>query len=1451
MPQGNLNGLATDAALREYCDKHYNQLLPILAEKMHQENEQQEKLKAVKARLNFEEVSQHSESGTPSRRRDLRKRLRSRRIHNVFGSREPRRRRSESPRKRDPKRKTVFKRLEKGTELAPEKHHNKRASSRRTKVLSESEGSAGGYWKSRSKKQRSSIEDDDLSQPWAAAKVDRWPMPTWCHMFNSTLTGSVRVWFDDLPPESVDSYDDLKEAFLANFRQQKKCIKDPVEIYHIKQIEGESTEDSVRRFKIESRDVKGAPEVKRGVAAGNQERKKSFSPWKQQEAGHKQNFKKGGFKNQHMLEQRHGKFTLLSESPKEIMALEKGKFKTPPPMTTPVEKRNSNKFSVTKVARQRITQSFSPDPDILFPPLEEEEGTEGPMIIEAEIRGHFIHRMYVDGGLASEILYEHCFNRLRPEIKNQMVPATAPSIGFSGEIIWPLGKISLLVKIGDDEHSTSTWMNFVIVRSSSPYNEIIGRTGVRKIQTVPSIAHGMLKFPIAGGILTLKSSKIIPIECVVVSRSEGQPRAAHQAIEERINVVINPKYPEQTIMIGSTLTEEGQNKLCDLLQCNIDVFAWKPADMTGVPRHIAKHRLNIREGCPLVKQKRRDLKDLNKACSKDGYPLPEIDWKVESFYGFPFKCFSDVYKGYHQIKMEKEDEEKTTFITSQGIFFYSNMPFGLRNAEATYQRLVDKAFYKQIGRNLEVYVDDLVIKSRTEDEIIRDIEETFKTLREINMKLNPKKCTFRVEEGMFLGYKVNNKGIKVCPNKVDAVLSLPSPKCLKDVQKLNGKLASLNMFLAKSAEKSLPFFKTLKKCTKKSDFYWIEEAKSAFKQMKQLIVKLPTLTAPKEKKELIVYLATAKEAVSAVLMTKREAKKMPIYFVSHALRGPKVNYTSKEKLVLALVHASKCLKRYFQAHPITVITDQPIKQVLLKSKVAGRLQKQSIELGEYAIHYRPRVSVKRQILADFIVEHPEEDSSDTLIAGLILTNPEGAEFTYALRFRFEATNNEAEYKALIAGLRIAEEMGVKNLQANVDSRLVQVNGTYIAKEADMIRYLEKMNPIYEYLTEETLTAEVNKARMVRHKSQRFVVINGVLYNKSFLGPWLRCVGSLQANYYLRDIHEGSCSMHTGTRSLVAKALRTRYYWLTMHKDAKALIRACQDCQVYRPVPRNPQQKLTLITSLWPFYKWGIDIARPFFEGPGKVKFLIVAIDYFTKWIEAKLVATITGNQIKKFIWDNIVCIFGLPGEIISDYGKLFRDNPFKDWCEKLCIRQHFASVKHPQVNGLVERANRSLGEGIKARLDARNKNWIEEISHVLWAHRTIIKSSNDDTPFSLTYGTEVIIPAKIGMPTLRTARVDMVQNYEALEINLDLLEERREEAAIREAKSKAKMEKYYNSKVYGTSFRPGDFVYHRNDAIHAEEVGKPGPKWEGPYEVTEALGKGAYKLRDRDGKQLP
>ncbi|GJV13785.1 reverse transcriptase domain-containing protein [Tanacetum coccineum] len=346
---------------------------------------------------------------------------------------------------------------------------------------------------------------------------------------------------------------------------------------------------------------------------------------------------------------------------------------------------------------------------------------------------------------------------------------------------------------------------------------------------------------------------------------------------------------------------------------------------------------------------------------------------------------------------------------------------------------------------------------------------------------------------------------------------------------------------------------------------------------------------------------------------------------------------------------------------------------------------------------------QKVILADFLVEKPDENTSNTSV---VETPPEP--WTLFTDGSSCVDGSGAKYEALIAGLRIVAQMGVQNVQVNVDSKLVanQVLGTYVAKEENMIKYLEKVKGLVsgfanfsinqvprsknkkayalskiastsfahlseqvlvKYLKDGTLPEDKKEVSKLCIKARQYELMEGILYKRSFLKPWLRCVGPLQANYVIREIHEGSCSMHAGPRSVVAKAIR----------------------------------------------------------------------------------------------------------------------------------------------------ANRSLGKGIKARLG------------------------------------EAVIPAEIGMPTCRTATVDTVHNDEELRLNLDLLEERWECAAICEAKAKMKMEKYYNARVRGVAFRPGDFVYRSNDASHVAAGGKLRSKWEGPYEVTEALGDGAYKLRTINGTDLP
>nr|XP_043620185.1 uncharacterized protein LOC122592037 [Erigeron canadensis] len=676
------------------------------------------------------------------------------------------------------------------------------------------------------------------------------------------------------------------------------------------------------------------------------------------------------------------------------------------------------------------------------------------------------------------------------------------------------------------------------------------------------------------------------------------------------------------------------------------------------------------------------------------------------------------------------------------------MPFGLKNAGETYQRLVDKAFHKQIGRNLEVYVDDMVIKSRTEEELLANIQETFETLRKIKMKLNPKKCSFGMEARKFLGYYISDRGIQANPSKVNKILELPAPKTVKEVQSLNGKLAALSRFFSKGADRQLPFFKTLKNCGAKKGFEWTKEADEAFEQMKKHIAELPSLISPRKGETLYIYLAASAECVSTVLLTERDRKQMPIYFVSRILQGAEANYPEMEKLVLALVHAARRLRR---------------------------VAKWAIELGAYDIEYRARHAVKGQILADFITEIRETgnsvthsttltvtgeadfetwelytdgaSSSEGCGAGIRLVSPDKQEYTYALRFEFETTNNEAEYEALIAGLDLAKDMKIRSIKAFVDSQLVanQVKGEYEAKGEIIRLYLGKtkelieqfesfdiehirrnqnkkadalsklasltfehlgkkvlikvlkersiyekrvhdlvrekgknwMTPIIEYLVSGIFPEDESEARKIRIKAPQYKLMEGNLYKKAFVTPWLRCVGPKQAETIIFEIHEGICGLHAGPRSVATKALRLGYFWPSMHRDAAKLLHNCEACQLHANVPRLPKQDMTSVTSAWPFTKWGIDIVGPLPKAPGKVKFLIVAIDYFTKWVEAKPVATINGKTIENFVWEYRIYRFGLPQMIVSDNGKQFAEGTFTEMCQRRNIKQSFTSVYHP------------------------------------------------------------------------------------------------------------------------------------------------------------------------------
>ena len=272
------------------------------------------------------------------------------------------------------------------------------------------------------------------------------------------------------------------------------------------------------------------------------------------------------------------------------------------------------------------------------------------------------------------------------------------------------------------------------------------------------------------------------------------------------------------------------------------------------------------------------------------------------------------------------------------------MPFGLKNAGATYQRLVNKMFQKQIGTSMEVYIDDMLVKSTTAELHIAHMSEVFQILREYNMKLNPAKCAFGVSAGKFLGFIVNNRGIEENPDKIKVVLDMPPPSSIKEVQRLTGRIAALSRFVSRASDKCQLFFQVLKKA-----FQWDISCEEAFSALKTYLSSPPILVSPSEGEPLTLYLAMSDFSTSAVLIRDRDRVQHPVYYCSRALRGAEERYPRMEKLILALVTTARKLRPYFQAHTIEIPTEYPMKQVLHKPETSGRLMKWAIELSEFDI----------------------------------------------------------------------------------------------------------------------------------------------------------------------------------------------------------------------------------------------------------------------------------------------------------------------------------------------------------------------------------------------------------------------------------------------------------------------------------------------------------------------
>ncbi|XP_029148809.1 uncharacterized protein [Arachis hypogaea] len=381
------------------------------------------------------------------------------------------------------------------------------------------------------------------------------------------------------------------------------------------------------------------------------------------------------------------------------------------------------------------------------------------------------------------------------------------------------------------------------------------------------------------------------------------------------------------------------------------------------------------------------------------------------------------------------------------------MPFGLKNAGATYQRLMNKIFNELMGKTVEVYVDDILAKTARPNDLLSDLNGVFSSLRQHDMRLNPLKCAFAMEAGKFLGFMITQRGVEANPEKCQAVLQMKSPGCIKDVQRLAGRLTALSRFLGASAARALPFFNLMRKGM---TFEWTPVCEEAFNHFKEILAAPPVLGKPRAGEPLYLYLSVTEEALAAVLVAEEAKTQQPVYFMSRALQGPELRYSKLERLALALLVSSRRLRQYFQSHRIVVRTDQAIRQILQKPDLAGRMMTWAIELSQYDLQYEPRHAIKAQAMADFLVEVTGDPPEETV------------------------SNNQAEYEALLGGLMLAREVGATRVEVCSNSQVVtsQINGIYQARDPLLQKYLEKVKQMTSQF-QEVIVQHVPRERNTR------------------------------------------------------------------------------------------------------------------------------------------------------------------------------------------------------------------------------------------------------------------------------------------------------------------------------------------------------------------------------------